>query len=303
MASRTAQNRVNELNEAGVNTNRFVFNLPDGLSAGSSVTIDVNNGQAVNTATGEAITVENVVQSGYIKNNNLHRRWVMVQMFRMLNSGNYSKYLRNNYSYMYQFKMIENELNVLAHMEQRDPDAFQVRKRFFTKKVVYALFVDYLHKVNKLLASLKTHYKHEDNRRREYVTIPRYGHIYTDKIDGRIRIPLQNMLVRINRCSTFRELYNLVYNFNHQKKVRLPDDTSKCQDWVSAFKGSGAYYTMQNMINFHNVFVIDDVGNILRGDDAMAYVDSKLDEYEGEGWRYLGMLKKVINDNNFTFGS
>jgi hypothetical protein len=75
MASRTVQNRVNELNEAGVNTNRFVFNLPDGLNAGSSVTIDVNNGQAVNTATGEAITVENIVQSGYIKNNNFRNKF------------------------------------------------------------------------------------------------------------------------------------------------------------------------------------------------------------------------------------
>lgn len=303
MANRTAQNRVDALNEAGVNTNRFVFNLPGGLDAGSTITVDINNGQAINTTTGEVVAVDDVVQSGYIKNNKLHRRWVMAQMFRMLNSGDYSKYLKVNYTYMYQFKMLEDELNVLMHMEQRDPESFRARKMFFTKNVVYSLFEDYLNKIDTFLATLKRHYHHKNGGKREYITIPRYGHIYTDKVDGCIRIPIQNMLVRINRCDTFRELYNLVYNFNHQKKVRLQDNTKKCQSWVSAFKGSGAYYTLQNMINFHNVFVIDDDGNTLRGDNAMSYVDSKLEEYKGQGWRYLGMLKKVIADNNFTFGA
>jgi hypothetical protein len=35
--------------------------------------------------------------------------------------------------------------------------------------------------------------------------------------------------------------------------------------------------------------------------DAVNYINRKLDEYHGEGWRMFALMKKVIDDNNFDF--
>ena len=42
-------------------------------------------------------------------------------------------------------------------------------------------------------------------------------------------------------------------------------------------------------------------GHTLRGFDAVTFLNAKLDEYKGEGWRMFALMKKVIADNNFNF--
>ena len=39
----------------------------------------------------------------------------------------------------------------------------------------------------------------------------------------------------------------------------------------------------------------------LSGVEAVSYLNRKLDEYKGEGWRMFALMKKVIEDNNFDF--
>jgi hypothetical protein len=91
--------------------------------------------------------------------------------------------------------------------------------------------------------------------------------------------------------------------------VKLPYKTPKSKAWIDAYKGEGAYYTLKNLIMFHDcvvytgkygVFNYDKSAN-LRGTDAVAFLNRKLDEYKDEGWRMFALMKKVIKDNNFDF--
>ena len=45
-------------------------------------------------------------------------------------------------------------------------------------------------------------------------------------------------------------MYNLVTNFI--KKYPMDIRLMKSEAWKNAFKGAGAYYTMDNMIKFHS---------------------------------------------------
>ena len=45
--------------------------------------------------------------------------------------------------------------------------------------------------------------------------------------------------------------------------IRLPYDTKKSKVWIDAYKGEGAYYTMKNLVLFHNCNFFDDNGNPL----------------------------------------
>ena len=33
--------------------------------------------------------------------------------------------------------------------------------------------------------------------------------------------------------------------------MKLPHETPQCKAWIDAYKGAGAFYTMQNLIRFH----------------------------------------------------
>ena len=37
------------------------------------------------------------------------------------------------------------------------------------------------------------------------------------------------------------------------------------------------------------------------GTEAVKYLNEKLKEYKGEGWKMFALMKKVIDDNNFNF--
>ena len=82
--------------------------------------------------------------------------------------------------------------------------------------------------------------------------------------------------------------------------VKLPYETSKCKSWKDAFKGAGAYYTLQNLIRFHGVRVI--VGG---QKSSLSYSETLLEvkrrEYDGEWWRLFAFMKKLIDDNKFDF--
>ena len=52
---------------------------------------------------------------------------------------------------------------------------------------------------------------------------------------------------------------------------------------------------------FHNCAIIIDKFTVRTGISAVKYLNEKLVEYQGEGWRMFGLMKKVIEDNNFDF--
>ena len=84
--------------------------------------------------------------------------------------------------------------------------------------------------------------------------------------------------------------------------MRLPYNTPKCKDWVDTYKGEGAFYTLKNLIMFHNCVVIDERGYMYRGvGNSMGYLNAMLEKYQGEGWRMFALMKKVIRDNHFDF--
>ena len=82
--------------------------------------------------------------------------------------------------------------------------------------------------------------------------------------------------------------------------VKLPYKTPKSKVWVDAYKGEGAYYTLKNLIMFHNCH-IQARYSFYTTDESMSILKSKLDEYRGEGYRMFALMKKVIEDNNFDF--
>lgn len=300
--------RMEALNNTGVDTSKyFTVNLPEGIKPGATISLVINeNGQpvVVNEKKNDVIANQ-IIADGYVRNTKLHRRFVCAMMFQMLNyvsydgtGSGYNAYLRKMYDYKYTFNMMLEELRVLSKLEERDKESFEERSHFFTKDVVVYVLNDYMEKLEDYIDQLPT---------KRCKGIP-YKHvkgmdIFVADLNKKIYEPLRDCILAIKYARNYSQRYRLLNNFM-LKMIKLPSDTPKSKAWIDAYKGEGAYYTMKNLLMFHNCFVeVENTGLKLYGTKAVSYINSKLDEYKGEGWRMFALMKKVIASNNFDYGA
>lgn len=293
--------RMKALNMAGINTGKyFNIELPNGLKAGSTISVQINEN-------GEPVIVEDnitkqIIEDGYVRNTKLHRRFVMAQMFQMLNYKSYDgketgfDAALRHYGYDYQFKMMLEEIKVLSKLEVRDVESFNERNHFFTKDVIVKTCNDYLKKLNEYIDGFKTF-----NCKGVPYKKVRGVNIFCEDLNKKVYNPIQRQIYKINFAKSYTEMYKLLSKFVNGM-MRLPYNTPKCKEWVDAYKGEGAFYTLKNLIMFHNCGVDEGYGiSMIYGTSAMNELNFRLADYQGEGWRMFAFMKKVIKNNNFDF--
>ena len=293
------QERIEKLNNAGINTSKyFTVDLDNGTKI--HLIIDENG----NCTQVKDPIVEQIIDDGYVRNTKLHRRFVMAQMFQMLNyvsyDGNYKGYndfLKIRYGYGYTFKMMLEEVRVLSKLETRDKETFEERSHFFTKEVIVAVMEDYLDKLKEYINKLP-------NKNCKGVPYKRIKgvNIFNDDLGKKIYSPIYNFIFEVKHAKNYAEIYRILSKFMNKKTmIKLPYNTPKNKAWIDAYKGEGAFYTLKNLVMFHNCYIKVDKFDLRTGTEAVKYLNEKLDEYKGEGWRMFALMKKVIDDNNFSF--
>lgn len=286
------------------------------LPTGGTIRMTLENGVPV-VANDDPI-MNQIIKDGYVRNTKLHRRWVMAQMFKMLGykrmkfwngtsmvvAEGYDACLRNNYSYQYQFDMMLEEIRVISKLEGKDEETFKERTSFFNRDVVVKVCRAYMDDLKKYIETLPKH-------KCKGVPYKRIGGKYGDVFET----DLYKKVYRPMECSISAMTYSYKYygTYTELKKfmnlmIKLPYDTPKSKIWIDAFKGAGAFYTLKNLTMYHNCGIKVEVSQLPyitkkyeAGTEATNYVKSKLDEYRGQGWRYMAMLRKCIADNNFNF--
>ena len=312
--------RMEKLNGAGVDTKKyFNIDIPNGLKPGAKIQVIINDdGYPMviadncdhNTVFSNDHIAKQIISDGYVRNTKLHRRFVMAQMFHMLNYVSYSgreegftACLRNMYGYHYTLTMMLEEVKVLSKLENRDQESFEERKHFFTKQVVIAVLEDYVDKLKKYVDNLP-------DRNCKGVPYKRIKgeNIFNADLDRKLYEPLNRKIGFIRSTNSYVAMYNFMQDFMRDM-IKLPFDTPKSKVWIDAYKGEGAYYTLKNLVMFHDCAIYTGkYGRFdycehkkLCGTDAVNYLYGKLDEYRGEGWRMFALMKKVIEDNSFNF--
>lgn len=267
---KTLQERIALLEQAGVNTSKYELKL-EGIVLKS-----------------DQKEIESIVGKKQVNNKKLFRRWIAAQTFKMLNyNDGWDAYLRNNYDYMYQFKMMLEEFRVLNKLEMTDKEEFNERSKFFNKTVSVATCEHYMKQLRKYIDD------HKDNK--GYIKLSQYGNIDVNDVNKTFADKLDSTIDDMKYVDTYAELYALLKKFM-RKMNKLPHDTPKCPLWKDAFKGNGAYYTLKNLILFHGV--------VLRYcNDKNTSLDH-LENYakilnNGNLWRLHMLLKDTIELNNF----
>ena len=299
--------RMEKLNGAGVDTKKyFNLDLPNGLKPGAKIQLVISESGEPMFVTGGVISsndgiANQIISDGYVRNTRLHRRFVMAQMFHMLNyvSNDRMEYgfnacLKNMYGYQYTIDMMLEEIRVLSKLQNRDQESFNERSMFFTKSAIVAILEDYVDKLEVYVESLP-------DRNCKGVPYKRVKgqNIFNDDLDRKLYSPIKKKINQVRYANNYASIYGYVKDVVRDM-IKLPYDTPKSKVWIDAYKGEGAYYTLKNLIMFHDCVIIN--GNeIFTQKASMQELNSKLNEYQGEGWRMFALMKKVIDDNCFDF--
>ena len=293
---KTAQGRIEALRNAGVDVgNMFAIT---GSNGGEYIASTCNGKFAILDDNDPIF--KQIIQQGTVPNRHLFRRWIMAQMFHMLSCTEYhskelvgvSQMIRR-LGYEYQWKMLINELSAQMKMKKCDSVNFSDRNRWFNVDVVVVMAEDYIKQLNKFVDALEDKkckgipYKRVANR-----------NIFVSDLYAKLYRPLHTAVTRIKQAKNIAQLYNATKEFNNMR-IKMSYDTSQNRAWIDAYKGSGAFFTIQNLIRFHNCIVIDDAGKRLDKPKSLAFIAKKAEMYkDGEGWRLLAVLKKMLIDNN-----
>ena len=305
-----AQMRLEALKAAGVDVSKY-------FPLGDDQLIKIENGAAVPVDMDDA-TIDSVgkqiVEGGYVSNWKLFRRWVMSQMFHMLrdmdkNGRTFNEVLQHK-GYEYQWRMLENELyaqmKMAAHGDHENAGA---RNRWFGGFVAADMAYDYIKKLRKYVdnnliykvkkdahGNVKKTYKHTC-KGNPYVRLQN-DDIFVADLEKKVYAPLGNLARKMYDSNTYKEVYDAVHEFNKKRK-HLAWDTKQADAFITAYKGSGSYYTMRNLIMFHGARFLKN-GRKMSETDSLKELESKANLYDEEGWRMLGVLKQLIKDNNIS---
>ena len=305
-----AQMRLEALKAAGVDVSKY-------FPLGDDQLIKIENGAAVPVDMDDATIDEvgkHIVEGGYVSNWKLFRRWVMSQMFHMLrdmdkNGRTFNEVLQHK-GYEYQWRMLENELyaqmKMAAHGDHENAGA---RNRWFGGFVAADMAYDYIEKLRKYVdnnliykvkkdahGNVKKAYKHTC-KGNPYVRLQNED-IFVADLEKKVYAPLGNLARKMYDSNTYKEVYDAVHEFNKKRK-HLAWDTKQSDAFINAYKGSGSYYTMRNLIMFHGARFWKN-GRKMSETDSLKELESKANLYDEEGWRMLGVLKQLIKDNNIS---
>lgn len=305
-----AQMRLEALKAAGVDVSKY-------FPLGDDQLIKIENGAAVPVDMDDATINEvgkQIVEGGYVSNWKLFRRWVMSQMFHMLrdmdkNGRTFNEVLQHK-GYEYQWRMLENELyaqmKMAAHGDHENAGA---RNRWFGGFVAADMAYDYIKKLRKYVdnnliykvkkdahGNVKKTYKHTC-KGNPYVRLQN-DDIFVADLEKKVYAPLGNLARKMYDSNTYKEVYDAVHEFNKKRK-HLAWDTKQADAFITAYKGSGSYYTMRNLIMFHGARFMKN-GRKMSETDSLKELESKANLYDEDGWRMLGILKQLIKDNNIS---
>lgn len=210
--------------------------------------------------------------------------------------------------YEYQWRMLENELYAQVKMsEHGDLDNVGARNRWFNGDVASDMATDYISKLRKyvddnLIYSVKKDkdgnekkaYKHTC-KGNPYVRLQNKD-IFVSDLEKKVYTPLREIANEMAAVPTYKQLYDAVHKFNKNRK-HLAWDTKQADAFINAYKGSGAYYTMRNLIMFHGARFLKG-GRKMSEANSLKELESKAKSYDAQGWRMLGVLKQLIKESN-----
>jgi hypothetical protein len=283
--------RGDALKAAGIDPSKyFAIQIPGG---GEQMMMKTGDGKAVPVSDDDPILAA-IRKGGTVPNRSLFRRWVMSQVFHgLMSRGGFTQWLKYH-GYDYQWEMLVEELRVQAKLYGKDMENFEARNRWFNRELAVTMAQDYIEQMEADAKSRPTH----KCKGVPYIKFFRQN-VFVSDIEKRLVQPMRLLGAAIYNAKTPQQLYEAVRAFN---KARMQGGNSgnykQTAEWKDAYKGMGAYATMQNLLRFHGCTFPKDNDFYERRLSGLQMLENAAKTYaDGEGWRLFGLMKQMLEEN------
>jgi len=280
--------RGDTLKAAGVDTTKyFSINLPTG---GSQLMKLMDDGVPVAVTADDPI-MQQIVKDGMVPNRSLFRRWVMSQVFHGLQcSGGFTSWLKWH-GHKYQWEMLIEELRVQAKLYGKDMENYSARNRWFNRELAVTMANDYVEQLRKDAHDRPTH----SCKGIPYIRFSNENYFVAD-IEKKLVYPVQSRIFAIETAKNPQQLYNAVCRF-WQNTLSGSNYYNQCSAWKDAYKGMGAYATMQNLLRFHGCKFPKGNDFYRNRKSGLQMLEQAANAYKDEGWRLFGLMKQMLDEN------
>lgn len=298
-AAMNATKKIQAMKAAGIDvTNLFAMINAEGVETIARV----ENGNMTFVPDDDPILVA-IFKCGTVPNRRLFRRWVMAQVFHMFTQKHWKTGKPVGFlealqakGFRYSWEMLLEEVRVQSKLELLDQENFIQRNRWFNKNIASAMAADYLKQLQKHIEVKKQ--KCKRCKGNPYITLSG-NDIFVDDLRKKIINPLEKCERQMRNSQNMMELYRAVDGFYRiVKEYYSPYELTMSASFKDAYKGAGGYFTMRNLIMFHNCRMRSSKGKFLAESTSLRELDKLAEAYKnGEGWRMFGAMKELISDN------
>lgn len=252
---------------------------------------------SVNTAPDEI--EKTILSDGYIPNANLWRRWIMAQMLRNYRNSNdksaFDKRFISGSKYKYAWETTLNEMKALSHLEGKE---LSKRERFFNLNVVKQMAHDYYPHLRKAVEALPMREKR--NMHFKHIPWSAQNIYYNGNSEELFWNEIEKNIENIDNANDYPSMVKALETF--MKECPLSMKMPKPEAWKNAFKGAGAYYTMDNMIKFHNCRWFDYNNNkFLSLQKSLQLLEEETNKHKHEYYKLYAVMCDFVKYNNFDF--
>ena len=126
--------------------------------------------------------------------------------------------------------------------------------------------------------------------------------IFVEDLHKKVYNKLRNVRANIKRSNSAFKLYEATLEFyNFIKDTYSPYEMPMSQAFKDAYKGAGGYFTMRNLIMFHDCVMSDTFGCTLSKSDSLDKLEKMAEQYkDSKGWCMFGAMKELIAKNNIN---
>lgn len=303
------ENRIKALAAVGYNTSDL-YNI-DKLNGESVIGKMDDEGVIRPLKDDDDPVIKAILGTGSIRHAHLFRQHILAQLLPVIQSGESITDWIRGHGYEYQWKVVNDEMMRQSAMYRHgDLKNLELCQKFYNKTLVEHMAWEYYNALVKETRYLKNN-KTRNCKGKPYIkmvqadklVINGWLGIFVAEIKSRILEPTRNMILAIRDAKDPIELHHAVENFyEHHIPVTIywQNEPKMSKMFVDAYKGTGGYWAMQNLILFHGCGLKNpDTAEMFYGQDGMRYLNELLDEHKASGYWLFRALMEMIDYNHF----
>lgn len=275
--------------------------------------------------------MQSISESGIVHDPRIFGRFIVSEMFDALEyvkktwNSKAHKYDKeflgyqgwlNRFARWSMYSDLLRTVNKMNQVSKKDPEVYAIMSTIYQKRVFIDVMEYYLEQLIKQCKAAKQHTCNKYVRGQKYIHIygiaggDGKGNVFVENLEHDIYAPVRKLIKRMHSAKNMQQIRDCYSDF---MRGMIPTTVEAApKSWQNAFKAWGAFFTMQNLILFHGSRVHVhatkypyNTTKVMTEAESIDFLCRYTKDVclKGDGYKVLGMLKHMIEDNGIDFAA